>query len=66
MPLKELVTNILCTYSFTHTLLWEELKVFRKMGLNLFYGFLPATAKDTQRISLSVAEIGPHYWTRDF
>jgi len=35
--------NILCTYSFTHTLIGEELKVIRKIGLNLFYGFLPAT-----------------------
>jgi len=38
-----------------------ELRVFIKMGLNLFYDLLPAAAKETQRISLRAAEIGPHY-----
>jgi len=60
MPLKELFTNILCTYSITHTLLGKELKVVRKIGLNLFFGSTPATAKETQRISLRVAEISPY------
>jgi hypothetical protein len=38
----------------------EELKVVRKIGLNLFFGFLPTTAKETLRISLREAEICPH------
>ena len=37
MPLKELFINILFTYSFTHTLMGEELKVVRKIVLTYLW-----------------------------